>query len=256
MKTLPASNLAKYQAKPLTRGGTPVPVWLAALDSDGPPALDLTACPGLVVVAPHPYDETLGLGATIAQLVAAGVDVQVVSVTDGGAARPGAAPWDRTRLEITRRYELRRAAGVLGIPTPVALGLPDGEVADHEQHLTERLTEILAAAAPGTWCAATWRGDGHPDHEAAGRAAAQACARTGAELLEYPVWMWHWASPSDPAVPWDRILSVRAPGWAVDRKRSAAHCFRSQLEPCAGAAPALPPFVVQRLLAVGEAIFL
>jgi LmbE family N-acetylglucosaminyl deacetylase len=256
MKTLRAGNCAKFAAKPLTRGGTPAPVWLAALDSAPLPPLDLSACPGLVVVAAHPDDETLGFGAATAQLVASGVDVQVVSASDGGAAVPGAAPWERTRWEITRRHELCRAASVLGIPEPVSLGLPDGQLADHEDGLADLLAGILDAAAPGTWCAATWRGDGHPDHEAVGRAAARACERTGAALLEYPVWMWHWASPADPTVPWHRAQSIRVTGRALVRKRLAAHCFRSQVEPAAGgAAPVVPPFVLQRLLAVGEVVF-
>ena len=256
MKTLPVSNCAKFAAKPLTRGGTPAPMWLAALADQPLPALDLSACPGLVVVAAHPDDETLGLGAATAQLVASGVDVQVISVSDGGAAKPGATPRERTRWEITRRYELSRAASILGITEPMSLGLPDGQLADHEDTVAELLAGVLDAAAPGTWCAATWRGDGHPDHEAVGRAAAKACGRTGATLLEYPVWMWHWASPADPAVPWYRAQSVRVPGRALARKRLAAHCFRSQLEPdAAGAAPVVPPFVLQRLLAVGEVVF-
>jgi len=256
VKAPSASNCAKFAAKPLTRGGTPVPVWLAALDSEPPPPLDLSTCPGLVVVAPHPDDETLGLGATIAQLVASGVNVQLISVSDGGAARPGASPRERTRVEIIRKYELRRATGILGVSPPVSLGLPDGELADHEDTLAELLTGVFEEAAPGTWCAATWRGDGHPDHEAVGRAAAEACGRTGAPLLEYPIWMWHWASPADPAVPWDRARCVRVPCWALDRKRLAAHCFRSQLEPgAAGTPPVLPPFVLQRQLAVGEVVF-
>jgi LmbE family N-acetylglucosaminyl deacetylase len=256
LSTIPASNCAKFAAKPLTRGGTPVPVWLAALDGGPLPPLDLSGCPRLVVVAPHPDDETLGLGATIAQLAATGVDVQVLSVSDGGAAQPGTTLWNRTRLETTRRHELRRAIEILGLPPPVALGLPDGQLADHEDRLADLLVELLGGAAPGTCCAATWRGDGHPDHEAVGRAAAQACARTDVTLLEYPVWMWHWATPADPAVPWDRAHSVRVSGRALDRKRRAAQCFRSQLEPIgADTAPVVPAFVLQRLLAVGEVVF-
>jgi LmbE family N-acetylglucosaminyl deacetylase len=252
----PASNRAKFAAKPLTRGGTPVPVWLAALDWRPLPPLDLSACPGLVVVAPHPDDETLGLGATIAQLVASGVDVRVISVSDGGAEKKGATPSERARLEITHRYELRRAASALGIAPPTSLGLPDGRLSDHEDGLAEVLGEILAASPAGTWCAATWRGDGHPDHEAVGRAAAAACERTATALLEYPVWMWHWASPADPAIPWDRAHALPVRAGALARKRVAAHCFRSQLEPgAAGTAPVVPAFVLQRLLAVGEVVF-
>ena len=256
MRTVPTGNCARFAAKPLTHSGTPLPLWLAALGRSPLPPLDLAGCPCLVVVAPHPDDETLGLGATTAQLVAAGVDVRVVSVSDGGAAHPGATLPDRRRLEAIRRHELRRATNILGVDPPVSLGLPDGELAAHEDRLTQLLAEILDAAGPGTWCAATWRGDGHPDHEAAGRAAATSCARTGAVLLEYPVWMWHWASPADPAVPWDQAYSVPVSGWAVDRKRLAAQRYRSQFEPNAGApAPVVPAFVLQRLLAVGEVVF-
>ncbi|GAA4542626.1 PIG-L deacetylase family protein [Mycobacterium paraffinicum] len=255
MRTAPISNSARFVAKPLTHGGTPAPLWLAAFERGPLPALDLAECRRLIVVAPHPHDETLGLGAMIAQLIASGVDVRVVSVSDGGAAQPGTRS-GRIRLSTTRRYELRRATGVLGAPPPVRLGLPDGELANHEGRLTRVLADILVSAGPGAWCAATWRGDGHPDYEAVGRAAAAACARTGAALLEYPVWMWHWASPADPAVPWVRARSVPAPGWAINRKRQAAQCYRSQLRPGRSEAPpVLPPFVLQRLLTVGEVVF-
>ncbi|BBX65850.1 acetylglucosaminylphosphatidylinositol deacetylase [Mycobacterium saskatchewanense] len=256
MDTLPPGNTARFAAKPLTRGGTPLSTWLAALDRNPLPPLDLSACPGLVVVAPHPDDETLGVGATAAQIAASGVDVKVVSVSDGGAADPGSTPRDRTRLEITRKRELRRSAGILGLTPPVALGLPDGDLARHEDELAESLVQILQGAAPGTWCAATWRGDGHPDHEAVGRAAATACARTGTALLEYPIWMWHWAHPFDPAVPWNRARSAPLSDRALDRKRTAVRCFRSQFSPGAdGSPPVLPPFVLERLLAVGEVLF-
>ena len=248
----PSSNADRFAAAPLAGGGTPAEAWLSA---DPLPQLDLSACAALVVVAPHPDDETLGLGATAAQLVSSGVDVQVVSVSDGGGADPDASAFDRARMEATRRDELFLAAGVLGIHGSVSLRLPDGRLAEHEDRLADSLGEILADAVPGTWCAATWRGDGHPDHEAVGRAAAAACAGTDVALLEYPVWMWHWASPDDPAVPWDRAYRSPLSASAVSRKHIAARCFSSQLEPAtAGAAPVVPPAVLQRLLAVGEVV--
>jgi LmbE family N-acetylglucosaminyl deacetylase len=255
VKTLSTGNCARFAAKPLTHSGTPTPVWLAAFNREPLPRLDLAKCPGLVVVAPHPDDETLGLGATIAQLVASGVDVRVVSVSDGGGPQTGATPMDRNRMQAIRKHELRRATGVLSASPPLSLGLPDGRLADYEDRLTDSLVEILKDSAVRPWCAATWRGDGHPDHESVGRAAAAACARADAVLLEYPVWMWHWATLGDPAVPWDSAYSVPAPDWAMVRKRLAAQCFRSQFESRVGTPPALPPFVLPRLMAVGEVMF-
>jgi hypothetical protein len=42
----------------------------------------------------------------------------------------------------------------------------------------------------------------------------------------------------------------------LGRKQLAAQCFRSQFEsPVPGSPPVLPPFVLPRLLAVGEVVF-
>ena len=247
------SNSARFAERPLSSGGTSITDWLAG---DRPPPLDLDDCPGLVVVAPHPDDETLGLGGTIAELIARGINVMVVSVSDGGAAYPDISRFDQLALERTRRAELDCATAILGVRRLVRLGLPDGRIAEHEQQLAEQLAVMLAAEPPGTWCAATWQGDGHPDHEAVGRAAASAVTHTAATLVEYPVWMWHWAEPGDPAVPWTRAASVPLDRQATGRKQNAAQCFRSQFDPPAPDSPAvLPPFVLRRLLAVGEVVF-
>jgi LmbE family N-acetylglucosaminyl deacetylase len=250
----PQGNGARFASRPLTCGGTPSHAWINWERSFG--ELDLTTCPALVVVAPHPDDETLGFGATAALLAQRGIDVQVVSVSDGGAAYGDHSPFNRFRLERIRSAELGKAARILGIGEPISLALPDGELAGHEGSLADLLIGILDAGPPGTWCATTWRGDGHPDHEAVGRAAATAVHRTAAVLLEYPVWMWHWATPGDGAVPWERALTVPLTRSAVGRKQLAAQCFRSQFHPPApDVGPVLPPFVLHRLLAVGEVVF-
>lgn len=248
---MPPGNGHRFAATPLANGGTPVREWLSA---DRLPILDTRECRRLVVFAAHPDDETLGMGGTLAQLAASGVEVQVVSASDGGAARPDASTAEQVRLEFARRDELHNAADILGVGRPLSLGLPDGRLADYERRLTDLFVDVLDGAGPGTWCAATWQGDGHPDHEVVGRAAATACAGTDVALLEYPVWMWHWAVPGDPDVPWGRAFSVPLESWALELKSSAAQCFRSQFEPH-GPDAVLPPFVLERLMAVGEMVF-
>ena len=254
MSSVSFGNGPRFDARPIAAGGTSTTEWLGWRRAF--PELDLDDCPGLVLVAPHPDDETLGFGATATTLRARGVDVRVVSVTDGGGALPGLSHRERTWLESERRAELHRATEILGLSAPTCLGLPDGELSDHESELTGLLTGLLETGPKGAWCAATWRGDGHPDHEAVGRATAVAAERTGAALLEYPVWMWHWAAPDDDAVPWHRMSRVRLDRAAITRKQRAATVFRTQLTPHQSEAEAvLPPFVVRRLLAVGEAVF-
>ncbi len=254
MTTAALGNGARLAARSLSCGGTPTPLWLSWARRF--PALDLTACPGLVVVAAHPDDETLGLGGMIAMLTACGVRVDVVSVSDGEAAYPGLSHLGREHLECTRRSELSKAADVLGVNEVVRLGLPDGGVDEHEAWLADQLSTILKNQPTGVWCAANWRGDGHPDHEAVGRASLFAARRAGAVLLEYPIWMWHWAVPDDTAVPWRCARSVPLTGSAVERKQLAAQSFRSQFTAPAGqGSPVLPPFVMRRLLEVGEVVF-
>jgi LmbE family N-acetylglucosaminyl deacetylase len=249
-----SGNGARFAARPLTVDGTPAQDWLDALVHA--PELDLADCREILVVAAHPDDETLGFGASLATLAGLGARVQVVAASDGGASHPG---HDRRALESVRRAELHDAMGALGVPAPICLGMPDGDLSDHEDELADRLTALLADW-PGTpWIAATWRGDGHPDHEAVGRAAAAAAQRRGAVLLEYPIWMWHWATPGDDAVPWDRLRTVPVTANALDRKAVAVQCHRSQIQTASrwgSAEPApLPSFVVRRLLAVREVVF-
>lgn len=246
-------NCARFAAVPLTDAGTPTQNWLHALA--GAPELDLDGCDEIIVVAAHPDDETLGFGTSLVTLAERGVRVQVVAASDGGASHQGLGLLQRIHLERVRRAELQKAATVLGVPAPICLGMPDGELIDHEERLADLLTEILATKTGRTWIAATWRGDGHPDHEAVGRAAATAAQRRDAVLLEYPLWMWHWATPGDTAVPWDRMRAMPIIPKALDRKSAAVRCYRTQVEADGADAPLLPSFVLRRLLAVREVVF-
>lgn len=232
------------------RRGTPAGIWQSW--DEGLSDLDITGWHDVVVVAPHPDDEVLGVGGLMRRLVRDGTSVTVVAVTDGEAARPPAG-WTAQRLGVARTLEATAACAELGVPAPRRLVLPDGRLAAHEDTLTEALNGYLS---PDTVCLATWRHDGHPDHEATGRAAAAACTHTGARLVEYPVWMWHWARPGDPDVPWSRAHRWVLPDDDLEAKARAVAHHRTQLDPpAAGVGPVLPPFVVERLVTSAELVF-
>ena len=99
---------------------------------------------------------------------------------------------------------------------------------------------------------APWRGDAHPDHEAVGQVAADVAGT----LLEYPIWMWHWATVGDPRVPWSRLRAVAVPDRAA--KARAIDAFDTQVRPL-GPQPAdaavLPPHVVAHFLRPFEVVF-
>ncbi len=209
------------------RAGTPATAWSSTLAG-----LPATALPGdrgrVVVVGAHPDDETLGAGGLLHTASAAGLRIQVVSATAGEGSHPRSPTHAPARLAEVRLDELHRATSLLAPEAQVTcLGLPDGDVAAHEEALTARLVEVVGTDGADVVLCAPWRGDCHPDHEAVGRAAATAAERTDALLLEYPVWWWHWGSPDE--LPHLARLSLGAT--ARDAKRSAVAAHASQVRP-------------------------
>jgi LmbE family N-acetylglucosaminyl deacetylase len=125
-----------------------------ACRSARPDAAAATSCdngllggyPALLVLAPHPDDETLGFAGLIDAYLRAGKPVSVVVVTDGDAYCEACRFWKSSSVagpmcsaeelsnfatpEIDSFAEVRRsesaaAAGILGLPPPRFLGYPD-----------------------------------------------------------------------------------------------------------------------------------
>jgi LmbE family N-acetylglucosaminyl deacetylase len=208
--------------------------WLSTLPGSG--LAVLAGIKSAVIVAAHPDDEVLGAGGLIAMLAAARVRLRLVAVTDGERSHQGhAAPAPLGRRRTAETTAALRALGARETEV-IRLGLPDAGVAAREDELTATLAPLVAGFDV---CLAPWDGDLHPDHEAAGRAARK--AGPGA-FYSFPVWMWHWASPGDRRVPWDRALRVPLPPRAASRKRAAITCFASQTEDRGhGLGPVLTP---------------
>ena len=134
----------------------------------------------LVVVAPHPDDEVLGLGATMAARSSrkapdlfsgrgpgetGATDTSthdpsdvVVCVSDGAASHPGEVAPEEMRGR--RKAECEAGAREVGIDLRM-LGLPDGGLS--ADAVDAALHPVLDELAPTT-VAVTWSGDGHPDH--------------------------------------------------------------------------------------------
>lgn len=193
------------------------PEWAQVAD------LDLSDLDGepvrrLVVVAAHPDDESLGAAGLLARAHARGLEVLVVLATLGEASHPGSPTLTPAALSGRRLRESHAALAEVAPGGRIsALDLGDGRLATSEAELCRHLVEIVGDGR-GTLLVAPWRHDGHPDHEAAGRAAAVAAVRTGARLLEYPVWLWHWGAPPD--LPWRDVR--RLPLSTAERAAKAA----------------------------------
>ncbi|MGW4248484.1 PIG-L deacetylase family protein [Nocardia sp. NPDC004722] len=234
--------------------GTPDEVWRPWRDRAAP--LPIPRWQRLIVVAAHPDDEVLGAGGLIALARRAEVPVTIVIASDGEASHPESPSHTPSRLATLRVDESHRAAAELGAAPPIRLGLPDGRLDSCERQLVSALGALLGSPGePGVRCAATWRHDGHPDHEAVGRAAAAACASSGIRMLEYPVWMWHWATPAHPLVRAAQPVSLRLPAAVHAAKCRALARFRSQVLPLSNDpadAAILPEHVLRRFTGATE----
>ena len=211
----------------------------------------------VVIVAPHPDDEVLACGGLLQLLVAQGNYMVLVAVTDGDASHPGSTLWPPERLRRMRPLESAQSLAAMGVAfnNCVRMRLPDGGVTGQLTRLRARLAALLH---PGDIVLTTWRLDGHPDHEACGLACALATADSGASLVEMPVWTWHWAIPGDIQVPWQRAHRLLLPDAVLRRKRTALHCFASQMQvdTSTGQPPIVAPHALERLLHPYEVYFL
>lgn len=189
----------------------------------------------LLVLVPHPDDETLGCGGLLALAADAGMDVTVVLVTDGGASHPASRQWPRPRLAAQRRAELSAALHVLGIgKPPVCLDMPDAGTEDLPPHAVgkavETVSAIIGAERPDI-VLTTWRREPHCDHRFAFRLAQRAIhrAQSAARLLEYLVWTpLVGAADDQPQKDESRSLLLDISDVRL-RKLSALECHRSQL---------------------------
>jgi LmbE family N-acetylglucosaminyl deacetylase len=162
------------------------------------PVWEPSAAP-MLIIAPHPDDETLGAGGLIARQRMRGTDVTVAAVTDGENCYP-----DGVGVGEIRRLEQEGALKRLGVERNkiVRLRLPDSAVSSKEEELVECLRPLICNH---THVVAPWPGDFHPDHEACGRAAKEAALRVDAALTFYFFWTWHRGT-----TPLIRDLSLRS----------------------------------------------
>lgn len=167
-----------------------------------------------LVLAPHPDDETLGLGGTLAMAAARGVEVTTVCVTSG----------DAQGVAAVREDEARQAAAELGVAPPVFWRLPDRGLGGRLDELANRLGALLDERAAET-VATPSPVELHPDHRAVALAVhATVRRRLGWGRRRAPAWV---AAYEVGAAMLPNLLVDAGAVW--ERKRRALARYRSQL---------------------------
>lgn len=193
----------------------------------------------LLVIAPHPDDETLGCAATILRAREAGRRTVVIIVSDGSQSFQSALI-SPEQLIALRVDEATAAAGVLGVGRQdvIFLAFPDGRLQENRAQIAAALQIHVAALYP-VEIYAPYGIDQNPDHRAVAasvddlvKAAVIVCP-----VYEYPIWFWprlalaHLAMPGQLA----RLRRVPSADWLA-KKRAAMQEYRSQCENITGEA--------------------
>lgn len=187
----------------------------------------------LVLIAPHPDDETLGCGGYLAQRAEAGDRIVIVVLTRGEKlfslglgihAQPSP-----DEVAALRREESLRAVACLGLSANDLhfWDFPDQGLVDQADTVVARLVPLLQAARP-VEILCTSECEGHPDHVAAARITRRACRDAGlaARIRWYITSLREGLTPADLPFAVERI-DIRA---QLDRKTRAVAQFRAHLD--------------------------
>ena len=191
----------------------------------------------VLVLAPHPDDETMGLGGTLAHHAEQGDHVCVLFVCNGIQGDPeGWFP--RDRITAVREAEAREAAQILGLSELRFLGYPDN-LSDADLHIFEGLPEDPDEARRALAFGLAeiversirddrfdiiyhpWEGELNSDHWLVAQGVRFARERLAGpdapSFLGYDVW--------SPALP-DVVIDTSD---TMAKKLAAVRCYRSQL---------------------------
>jgi LmbE family N-acetylglucosaminyl deacetylase len=140
----------------------------------------------IVVIAPHPDDESIGCGGTVQLHRNKGDRVVAVFLTSGELGLKHLPP---ARAREIREREAQKAAKILGIAKLEFLRQPDWYLGDHVAKaaaalrpiLVREWPEIIYLPHPQEW---------HPDHQASLPIVQRALRRSGLkpQLLGYEIW--------------------------------------------------------------------
>jgi N-acetylglucosamine malate deacetylase 1 len=175
-----------------------------------------------LIIGPHPDDQELGMGGTIAKLAKQGHQVHIVDMTNG-------EPTPRGSVEI-RTAEAASAARILGVERTL-LGLTNRQV-QHTIEARHKLAAVIRVHRPNVLFV-PFMPDAHPDHVAVTRIAED--ARFDAKLTKtnIPGEPWH---PKRVIYYFCTHLKLNInPSFCVDvsdaadQKMRAVACYQSQV---------------------------
>jgi LmbE family N-acetylglucosaminyl deacetylase len=180
----------------------------------------------LVVVAPHPDDETLGCGALLHEAAQSGTRCRVICMTDGSASHRNSKTWNRERLARARKSEFEAAVFLLAPEAEtIWLGYRDCCLPEAGAEATDAALRLVEQIGGDALVLTTWVGDPHVDHVRTAALVARAVkGRTDIATLAFPIWG-RFQSSTVPA----GLRTLCTSTEALAAKRRALACHATQM---------------------------
>ena len=191
----------------------------------------------VVVVAPHPDDETLGCGGAIAHFRQHNIRVQVLIMSDGTRSHPNSRHFPANELRKLRESEANEALKILGVSgdsvtflrwQDTAVPHPCCSLEERKFATAVEQCDLYLKTCSPDLIFLPWQHDQHCDHQATWRIV-QHCLQSWSQLprqLVYSIWGDRAAGLAS--------LPAGETGWRLDirsvesLKRQAALAHRSQ----------------------------
>ena len=171
----------------------------------------------VLVIAPHPDDETIGCGGALCLHAKRGDRVVVAFLTSGEL---GLKHLPREKAWTIREKEANAATKILGVARIYFLRQPDWMLGDHIKTAARALRPVLLVEKPQL-IYVPHKAEGHPDHQAALpllKLALKTWRAPAPELRAYEVWT--------PLATNDNVANITP---MMARKLRALRAYRSQL---------------------------
>jgi N-acetylglucosamine malate deacetylase 1 len=182
----------------------------------------------ILVFSPHPDDDLIGCGGSIAKHINNKNEVTTVYMTSGGA---GSSKYSKEELVRIREGEAKEAAKIIGVQRLIFLRNEDGYL-KYNRNILLKVIHIIRNEKPDL-AYIPHQDDGHSDHKETNKIVAEAIERTGCscfqeckgkpwtvnKLLSYEIW-----------TPLQKISYVEDISDFMQMKLNALECHKSQME--------------------------
>lgn len=187
----------------------------------------------VLVIAAHPDDEVLGMGATIAKYSSQGAEVALLIVTDGSTAQYSKSD-DLQGIILTKKEETKKCADVLGIKSIYYGELPDMRL-DVTPHIEVNavIEHVISDFKPSV-VYTHFSGDVNRDHRCVYESTLVACRPVEGQCVKK---VFAYSVPS--STEWNAQIkdAIFTPNWYEDiseyreAKYQAFSCYVTELRP-------------------------